>query len=302
MIRPLECPRRSAPPIHPLAGATFAMGFLLWLLAVDQPGAVVGATLASFAWLARDGQFRQTALFALPPALMMAAINAFFSGAGSTILSPLPAWWPGASAITLEAVAFGAIAGAKLATVMATFALWARLSDTDRSLGLLGKAAPRTAVTLGIVIQLIPSLLREARQIQAILWSQGIDLRAGTLRSRAAAAGLLWRTLLASALEGARDLAEALAARGFGSGPRSFIDPDHLTPRDRVATAAGALLATAALALAISGTAQFHFYPRLTPTRPAISLALAAIPVATAALAWFAWRAPTLIRRHARAC
>ncbi len=299
MIPFRNAPRPSAPPFHPAAAATLALGLVFWLLALDEPGAVLGTAFAAFAWLASDGRFRQTAAFAVIPALMMTTINAFFSGGGETILLRFPPWWPGARAITWEAIAFGAVAGAKLAAVMAAFALWAMLGESDRSIGLLGKVAPRTAVTLGIAIQLIPGMLRDARRIQAVLWSRGIDFKQGTLRSRAVAAGLLWRTLLASSLEGAKDLAEALAARGFGSGPRSSIDPDRLTSRDWVATAAGALLASSALALAIPGAAQFQFYPRLSFSHPAVSLALAAIPITTTALAWGAWRGPTLIRHPA---
>ncbi len=294
-------PRPTSPPFHPVAAATAALGLVFWLLAIDEPGAVLGGAVAAFAWLASDGRFRQTAAFAVVPAALMTAINAFFSGGGETILFPLPPWWPGARAITCEAIAFGAIGGAKLAAVMAAFALWAMLCENDRAIGLLGRIAPRTAVTLGIAIQLIPGMLRDARRIQAVLWSRGVDLRQGTLRSRATATGLLWRTLLASSLEGARDLAEALAARGFGSGPRSSLDPDRLTSRDWVATFAGALLASFALTLAISGAAQFQFYPRLTSSHPAVSLALAAIPITTTALAWGAWRGPTLIRHPAHA-
>lgn len=302
MTRSQETTRRIAAPVHPVAAAAFSLGLVLWLLALDQPAAVVGGAIAAFAWLARGGQFRQTAALALIPALMLTAINAFFSGCGESIVLRLPPWWPGARAITWEAVAFGSVAGAKLAAVMASFALWAMLGESDRTIGLLGRVAPRTAVTLGIAIRLIPGLLRDARRIQAVLWSRGIDLRERAIRKRAAAAGLLWRTLLASALESAKDLAEALAARGFGSGPRSSLDPDRLAPRDWVPLCAGCALVVTAMAVAISGAGQYHFYPRLAAPHPGISLALAAVPIVAAAVASAAWRGPAAMHRHAHAC
>jgi energy-coupling factor transport system permease protein len=284
----------SAPAIHPAAAALFAAALSFWMLALDQPGAVLGGVVAVFAWLAAEGALASVAAMAAPPAILIAAINVLFVGRGESVIARLPSWWPGGGALTLEAACFGLVSGAKLAGVMAVFAVWARISETDRSIAWLGRAAPRTAVTLAIAMRLIPELLRDARRIHGVLWSRGIHIAAGSIRHRAAAAGMLWRTLLAASLDGASDLSEALAARGFGSGRRTSFEPDRLTGRDWTVTAAALSVASAAAWALATGRGLCAFYPALEPAKIRDAMALAAAPLSAAGAVWLAWRLPSL--------
>ncbi len=86
--------------------------------------------------------------------------------------------------------------------------------------------------------------------------------------------------LLGSSLERGLDVAEAMTARGYGSGPRTRVPEPRWSGVERAVLAIGAALAAVAAAAIVLGPAGYSYYPTLdSPWAPG------AVAVAAAALA-----------------
>ena len=125
----------------------------------------------------------------------------------------------------------------RLAAVGLAFAVYALEIDHDRLLAGAGWAR-RSALAVAIATRLVPTLERDARDMQLALRGRGVDAKPLRLIS----------PLLAGSLERGLNLAEAMEARGYGAGPRTRAPRPPWRSRDRAAlAAAAALIAVGAL-------------------------------------------------------
>jgi energy-coupling factor transport system permease protein len=218
--------------------------------------------------------------FALPTALLVAAVNPFVGVQGLTLL------WQGPhipildSEITLEELAYGAAAGLRVLAASLAFGAFVRIADGDLVLRGVGRVAPRSAMLAALTARLVPQLERDAA---------GIALAARTRAARLdrpRAAALLLPALLGASLERSLNLAEAMEARGYGHGPRSRAPERPPSGRERALLVIGALLAaTTALAIA-AGVGTYRYYDTLgDPLAPGATALAAAITTAGAASA-----------------
>jgi energy-coupling factor transport system permease protein len=246
---------------QPLVLAALAIGALVLLRAAPgHPGRLVliGALISA------------AGVFLLTPLV---------SGQGDLVLFSLPVPPPLDGAITAEEVAAGAAAAAR---VLATIALVAALfawADPDRMLAGLGRVAPRSALVSALAARLVPTMRRDARAIAETARLRGVALTTGPRLSRARAAAPLALPLVGSALERGLDVAEAMAARGYGEGRRTRLPERALDRGERATLFLGVVLAAAVVAAIARGATGFTFYPVLGPivTGAAVSLATAAL-------------------------
>jgi energy-coupling factor transport system permease protein len=172
-------------------------------------------------------------------ALGIAAANLLFSGHNpdptATELLRI-----GPLRLTVEAVAAAASLGARIlafVSVGAVFALTTEATALVDSLVQLGRVSPRFAYGALAAYQAVPGLFRDL----------------ATLRSSRRLRGLReWHPkllvgLLVRAIRHADQLAVAMDARGFGSGPRTTYRPVAWTSLDATIAAAGVLILVAAL-------------------------------------------------------
>ena len=145
--------------------------------------------------------------------------------------------------VTLEAVEAAAGIGARVVSIISVGAVFALTTDATRlvdSLVQLARVSPRFAYGLLAAYQAVPRLADDL----------------GTLRSARRLRGLReWHPrllvgLLVRAIRHADQLAIAMDARGFGSGPRTTYRPVRWTPLDAIVAASALAILVAALLFA----------------------------------------------------
>jgi energy-coupling factor transport system permease protein len=143
--------------------------------------------------------------------------------------------------VTTEELYDAALNGLRLATLGLAFSAYALLVDHDRLVAAVG-FAPRSALAVALATRLVPSLERDAAGLAEAVRGRGVPLHG------ARGYATLVSPLVAGSLERAQNLAEAMEARGFGSGRRTRAPGPPWTRMDRLAVAgAGLLLAVGAL-------------------------------------------------------
>jgi len=206
-------------------------------------------------------------------------LNPFVQANGDLILFELPDIPIFDLQVTLEEVIAGAALG--LRSFVATVAIGAVLAhvDPDRLLA-LASLLPRSALTASIAARMLPTLERDAQALSETAQLRGVSLHSGRWRIRARTAGALAMPLVGSALERSLDVAEAMAARGYGTGPRTRMTEAPPTRIDRLVLVLSLPLAALA-GLAIFGAlGRFDFYPTLDPVANWPALIAAGIAVA----------------------
>src|SRR5690606_23808360 len=119
-------------------------------------------------------------------------------------------------------------------------------------------------------------LERDARAIAETARLRGLDLSGGGRLRRARAASGLVLPLVGSAMERGLDVAEAMAARGYGAGRRTHLPERPYDRTERAALVIGLGLAGPTVAAWVAGLRGYAYYPTLsTPFEPA-SLAVCA--------------------------
>lgn len=229
--------------------------FLLMLLAVSVFAVWRGGGLATFGRMLR---------YAWPLLLLIVVLNLLVSKDGATVL------WIGPKLIllgkirlTMESLLFSGVMVVRMMIVLAAGALFVAWLSPDRSLGLLGRVARRSAVTAMMTTRLAPYLAEQSEQIGDVLRTRGVRLDRGGLVQRLAARKPMVSVLLISALEGSWQVAEAMEARGYGMGRRTSYTREQWSRRDGLAWAAMLAAVWMTVQSAWTGWSEFAFYPRL---------------------------------------
>ena len=307
MIRVVPTYRRTGSALHAARpGVAIAFSAACWVL-FDNPivlaasiVAVLGVGLA--AGVGRE--LARAARLALPLAVLVLLVNPLVSQQGLTVLVNGPVVPVlGNVDVTLEALVFGAVSGLRVLAVIGAFAIYSACVDPDEVLRLVGRVAPRSALTASLATRTVPMLGRDAgRMAEAYeLRSTSAGLGPRGRRGSLQRAAKLTRALGAGALERSVELAAALEVRGY-AGSRRLARRDAPWSRHDFSFALAALaIAAAATAARVGGLDGFEAYPLLQIDAGSADLALAAsLPVlALAPFASAAWNRRSLRRRLA---
>ena len=265
-------------------GAAFCGALALVFVVFSHPfvvAAALGAVVVAAVRAGVGGELARAARLGAAVALFVLLLNPLLSNEGETVL--IRGWMVLAHRfdITLEAVAFGAIAGLRLLGLILACALFSAAVDPDDLLRGLRRFSYRSALTAALTTRLVPVLARDASR------------RGEAARCRARPPGrvALARAALAASLERAVDVAAALEVRGYGSGATAGASGRRLGGRVagrrsrhslRFAVCA-ATLVIVVLGAALVGVAPFEVYPRLELAIDPATLVLAAALVVLAA-------------------
>jgi energy-coupling factor transport system permease protein len=186
-------------------------------------------------------------------------LNFLLSHTGQDVIWQLPAWIPAVGGtLTLEAGAYGLDIALGLGSCLLAGSALALATDPYELVESLPQFLHRTAAALGSALTLVPRLgvsFTAVREAQAM---RGWKPR-GPRSWRAVAV-----PAVLTAIEGSVLLAEAMEARGFGSGPRTRSSTQAWRARDlAVAVAAGAAIAIFAAALLLGRASGWQPYPTL---------------------------------------
>jgi energy-coupling factor transport system permease protein len=128
----------------------------------------------------------------------------------------------------------------------------------------MGKISPRLATVFCMSLRFIPLLKRKWAQIKEAQSAMGY-FRADSITERLASYARVFSALVSWALENAVDTAASMSARGYGlPGKRSF-SLFRFTRADGALLMVTALLCAGTLFGFLSGSADFAFYPVITP-------------------------------------
>jgi energy-coupling factor transport system permease protein len=266
--------RRRSSPLHAAragAGAAYCAALAACALVFEHPLALAAVALAALAGAAGAGVWRdvvRTARFTVPIAVLVALVNAVVVREGLTVFARLGELPPfGRIDLTVEALVFGLVLGARVVVVVLCCALFSAAVDPDELLRLFRRVSFRSALTAALATRLIPVLARDARRMA--------DARA--CRPRPGPRVAVLRAVATSALDRAIDVAATLEVRGYGAAGAKR--PGRAAPWSRhdaaFATAAVAVVALA-IAARIAGVADFDAYPGLSVPLGAGEMALAA--------------------------
>jgi len=251
--------RRAPGPVIALAVAVLVIAF-----SADHP-LIVLATLVGAVALAVASPIsgRLLMLIAALAALGVVVLNPFVQANGDLILFELPSIPILDTQVTLEEVIAGLVLGARAAAVTITVMAALALVDGDRLLGLASRLLPRSALAASVAARLVPTLRRDATALVETSRLRGRSLTSGPWRRRARTAGTLAVPLVGSALERSVDVAEAMAARGYGSGPRTRTPAPGWAGPDRLIAVTALILAPIAALTVAARVGSFRFYPRI---------------------------------------
>jgi energy-coupling factor transport system permease protein len=274
--------RRRSSPLHAAragAGCLYCLALALAALTFDNPvplGAVFVAVLAAGVCAGVGRQMVRAALWAIPLALVIAAVNALVTRDGLTViirLGDLPIL--GHTDVTLEATAYGGILGLRAAALILCGALYTAAVDPDEVLRLFRRVSFRSALTATLATRLVPLLVRDSRRL-----ADAQRCRPGRTPSRVQ----LLRATTSGVLDRALDVAAALEVRGYGAARRPPRARRPYARHDLLFGGSAVVIAVTAIAARVLGWAPFHAYPTLHAPSSVSTLATAGAVLAAALL------------------
>ena len=164
--------------------------------------------------------------------------------------------------LTLEALVYGAVLGARLLLVVGCFALLAAAVDPDALLRAFRRVSFRSALAAALAVRLVPVLARDARRMADAQRSRGGGTAAaGGRRARVA----VLAAVTTSALDRALDVAATLEVRGYAapSAARRVRSGEPWSRHDLAFAASAAAVVALVVAARIAGWASFTAYPAL---------------------------------------
>ena len=159
---------------------------------------------------------------------------------------------------TLEALYNGMAVAAMFVAMLLWFGCYNIVMTGDKFTSLFGNLIPSLSLLLVMVLRMVPTLLRKARQIGGARRSIGKDT-GKSVRDTVAVMGALtdW------ALEGSIVTADSMRARGYGAAKRSSFMIYRMTARDFCLLAAQLVLAAAVIAFIAGGVTAAAYTPSL---------------------------------------
>lgn len=287
--------------LHPLAAMSWIGVVVILALIFSHPAYLLVLLVALGVMLLSSGSFwewKPYFLAAVGMAVVIVAVNAVVSGAGTTVLM----WGPeipvlGRLHVTLEAVCYGAGMGLRLLVIMSAFCFYTYAVHPDKILKVAGRFGGRVALVVALATRLFPLLAADLHRITEVQRCRGVMLNKGSRWVRAKNWLPVTGVLLVSSLERALQMAESMQARGFGSGMRSSYRRETWRPADYWVAAASGIAFGAGLLSFFLGWSDYEYYPALEEIVPGEMAAAAFILlclVVPAALNWGWKRWPSL--------
>lgn len=227
---------------------------------------VLGAVTAVYLARRRSGARWRRLYWVLGAGGSAVLLNFLLSHTGATVLVSLPPLLPAVGGpLTLEGLVYGADIAAGLMAALLAAAVLGQGLEAQELLDSLPSQLRRTSAALSASVTLLPRLSSAFAQVR-----EGQAMRGWRPRGPRS-----WRAVavpaLLTAMEGSVLLAEAMEARGLGSGPRTRMAPMAASAGDWATLSAAAVSIALALISLLTGTlGGWQPYPTLQ--LPAVNL------------------------------
>ena len=273
---------------HPLTNFLFFLGAIGFSAVIRHPlYLLVGFLGAAGYYLLLSGKKGWKLILGLIPVfLLVAGVNPLFNTYGQTVLFTVFG-----KPYSLEALCYGMVIGGMLVVMMLWFGCYSIVLTSDKFVCLFGSLVPALSMLLVMVLWLIPSLMKKARQISDARKTIGKGAGAQSSNGEKLRDGIhILSTMTDWSLEGSIVTADSMRARGYGAAKRSSFQIYRMTLRDGILI--GLMAVLAACVLLIGGT-QAEYTPSLSIASPTLALAAYAaflmIPPVLSAKEAIAW-------------
>ncbi len=278
--------RRRATALHaarPVVAAAYCAALAVLVLGVSHPlllGAVLVSVLTAGAITGALPSQRRALVVALPLATLVLLVNVLVSHHGLTVLLRLGEWpVVGRVDVTAESLAAGGVLALRVVLVILVGVLAAVTVDPDRLLMAARRRWPAAALSSALALRVVPVLARDGARLADARRCRP-DGVPGARDDRTARL-LVLRTVTASVLDRASDLAATLELRGHGLRHRPVRTVVPWSRHDRAILAAAVVIVVVVVVALVTGAGRLTTDPRLTMPDGALPLALAAlVPVA----------------------
>lgn len=253
--------------LHSVAALTYIAVLFLLAFVFSHPFYLAGLLLVTaLAIWAADGleAWESYLKVSLGMIVLIIIVNPLMVHAGETVL-----WYGpripvlGRLVITLEAICYGAAMSVRLLAVISVFCLYNLIMHPDKTLQLFSRLAHKSGLIISLATRMFPAMVRDVNSISEVQRMRGVDFASGNLKEKIKKYASLLNILLLSSLEGSLQIAEAMQARAFGSGPRSSYRRELFRPRDLLCLSGCGLALTSGLYGFFKGYGTYEYYPQL---------------------------------------
>ena len=277
---------------HPLVNFLYFALVLAFTMVLTHPICLLVSLAAGLAYTITLGggeAIRSSLRWLVPLAVLAALVNVLFSHEGATILTYLPNGNP----ITLESIAYGLGAAARLCAVVVWFSCYSKVMTADKFVYLFGRVIPALSLVLSMTLRFVPKFRGQFRIVAESQRCMGRDMGSGSLCQRLRTAVTVFSIMVTWALENAIETADSMKSRGYGLPGRTAFSIYRFDSRDRLAMTWILFCGGVMVCAALCGGFLWQYYPvmkgapvnGLTLCFDVIYLALCVTPV------WLEWQA-----------
>ena len=266
---------------HPLTGFAYFFCAICFCAVVRHPMYLAAGFLAGlFYYRLLYGTEGMKKLPGMVPFLLaVAALNPVLNPRGETLLFTLFG-----RPYTLEALVYGVVLAGMLGTMLVWFGCFSTVLTGEKIVYLFAPIAPALSLVLVMTMRLIPSFQRKLTRLAGARRCIGFGLEEQTQwRGKLRCGAALLASLTDWALEGSIITADAMRARGYGTGKRTHYRAYRLSARDGMLLGLTLGLSTAAVTF---GGMQAEFLPSVSMERPGWGLAVYCLLLALPVLSW----------------
>src|SRR5690625_1703174 len=165
--------------------------------------------------------------------------------------------------VTLEALTYGVVMALTIVIILMMFISFNIVLNGNKFLFVFSRILPKTAFLIMLTIRFIPLLKERYDEIETVQQVKGKSLKAGSLINRMKSGMNFMQILLAWSLEEAIQTADAMKARGYGTGKKSSYIPYKIQGRDWASLILLTLLFAICLFGGSLGYGKIVIYPEL---------------------------------------
>lgn len=254
---------------HPVVNFIFFVGSIGFGVVIQHPAYLIAGCIgAALYYLLLHGRSGWKTVFSmLPLVLFLSVINPLFNTSGHHVL-----FFVFGRPYTWEALCYGMAVAAIFLVMMLWFGCYNAVLTSDKFTSLFGNLIPALSLLLVMVLRMIPSFLRKAKQIIGARKSIGRGAGENSAYKEKITDGMTILSALTDwALEGSVTTADSMRARGYGTARRTSFQIYRMTSGDWCLLALEIGLAAVVM---ISGGTSATFTPELRVS--AISIGFAA--------------------------
>lgn len=215
---------------HPAVNFIYFVGAIGFGVVIQHPAYMIAGCMGASAYylLLHGRKGWKTVLGMVPLAVILSAINPLFNTYGVTVL-----FYLFGRPYTLEALYYGMAIAAIFVIMMLWFGCYNAVLTSDKFTSLFGNLIPALSLLLVMVLRLIPSFIRKAKQIAGARKSIGKGAGEESASKEKVMDGMTILSALTDwALEGSVVTADSMRARGYGSARRTSFQIYRMTARD----------------------------------------------------------------------